>query len=93
MTSLGYNLSTDDGAGLLIATGDQITTDPMLDPVGLQDNGGPTHTIAFQAGSPAIDKGKDIAGAGQDQRGSVRPFDFAAIANAAGGDEKRHRGC
>jgi hypothetical protein len=86
VTSLGYNLSTDDGAGLLIATGDQITTDPMLDPVGLRNNGGPTDTVAILAGSPAIDKGKDFTGTGLDQRGSVRPFDFADIANAADGD-------
>jgi hypothetical protein len=86
VTSLGYNLSTDDGAGLLIATGDQITTDPMLDPVGLRNNGGPTDTVAILAGSPAIDKGKDLTGTGLDQRGSVRPFDFPDIANAADGD-------
>ena len=58
----------------------------MLDPAGLQDNGGPTQTIALQADSSAIDKGKDFTGTSQDQRGSVRPFDFAAIDNAAGGD-------
>src|SRR5882757_8839066 len=54
-TSLGYNLSSDDGAGILIATGDQINTDPMLGP--LQDNGGPTFTHALLPGSPAIDAG------------------------------------
>jgi hypothetical protein len=41
-TSLGYNLSSDDGAGILTGPGDQINTDPMLGP--LQDNGGPTFT-------------------------------------------------
>jgi len=54
-TSLGYNLSSDDGAGILIAAGDQINTDPMLGP--LQDNGGPTFTHALLPGSPAIDAG------------------------------------
>src|SRR5882757_2402542 len=54
-TSLGYNLSSDDGAGILIGTGDQINTDPMLGP--LQDNGGPTFTHALLPGSPAIDAG------------------------------------
>ena len=34
-----------------------ITGDPLLDPAGLQDNGGKTQTIALQVGSPAIDAG------------------------------------
>ena len=45
VTSLGYNLSSDNGNGLLIGPGDQINTDPILGP--LQDNGGPTFTHAF----------------------------------------------
>src|SRR5439155_24791920 len=40
VTSLGYNLSSDDGGGLLTAAGDQTNSDPLLGP--LQDNGGPT---------------------------------------------------
>jgi len=55
ITSLGYNLSSDNGGGFLTATGDQINTTAMLGP--LQDNGGPTFTHALQAGSPAIDAG------------------------------------
>ena len=55
VSSLGYNLSNDDGSGFLTATGDQINTDPMLGP--LQDNGGPTCTHELLAGSPAIDAG------------------------------------
>jgi hypothetical protein len=86
VTSLGYNLSNDDGGGFLTASGDQINTDPILDPNGLQANGGPTDTIALPLGSPAIDKGKDIGGTGHDQRGSARPFDLAGIPNATGGD-------
>jgi len=54
-TSLGYNLSSDDGSGFLTAIGDQINTNPMLGP--LQDNGGPTFTHAPLQGSPAIDAG------------------------------------
>jgi hypothetical protein len=54
-TSLGYNLSSDNGGGVLTGTGDQINTDPMLGP--LQDNGGPTFTHALLPGSPAIDTG------------------------------------
>ena len=55
VTSLGYNLSSDDGGGYLIGPGDQINTDPTLGP--LQDNGGPTFTHALLPGSPAIDAG------------------------------------
>src|SRR5712671_796064 len=36
------NLTSDDGAGFLTGTADQINTDPLLGP--LQDNGGPTFT-------------------------------------------------
>ena len=55
ITSLGYNLSSDNGSGYLIGPGDQINTDPMLGP--LQDNGGPTRTYALLRGSPAINTG------------------------------------
>jgi hypothetical protein len=55
MTSLGYNLSSDDGGGNLTGPGDQINTDPMIGP--LQDNGGPTLTHALLPGSPAINAG------------------------------------
>jgi hypothetical protein len=55
ITSLGHNLSSDDGGGFLTATGDQTNTDPMLGP--LQDNGGPTFTCALLPGSPAINAG------------------------------------
>jgi hypothetical protein len=55
ITSHGYNVSSDDGGGLLNGPGDQINTDPLLGP--LQDNGGPTLTHAPLPGSPAIDAG------------------------------------
>jgi len=55
VTSLGYNLASDNGGGFLTGSGDQINTDPMLGP--LQDNGGPTFTHALLLGSPAIDSG------------------------------------
>jgi hypothetical protein len=55
VTSLGYNVSSDDGGGFLTAPGDQINTDPVLGP--LQDNGGLTFTHALLPGSPAIDAG------------------------------------
>ena len=55
VSSLGYNLSNDNGGGFLTATGDRINTPPLLGP--LQDNGGPTFTHALLVGSPAINMG------------------------------------
>jgi hypothetical protein len=55
VTSLGYNLSSDDAGGLLNGPGDQVNTDPLLGP--LQNNGGPTFTHELLKGSPAIDAG------------------------------------
>src|ERR1043166_2432 len=51
--SHGYNISDDNGGGVLTGPGDQINTEPLLGP--LQDNGGPTFTHALLPGSPAID--------------------------------------
>jgi hypothetical protein len=68
VTSLGYNLSNDNGNGDLISPGDRINTDPMLGP--LQNNGGPTFTHALLPGSPAIDAGDpELTGSSYDQRG------------------------
>ena len=83
ITSEGYNLSSDDGGGFLSAAGDQINTDPKLGP--LQDNGGPTETMALLPGSPAQDQGKSF-GVTSDQRGFPRPVDIPSIPNASGGD-------
>ena len=55
VTSLGYNLSSDNGGGVLTGPGDQINTEPLLGP--LANNGGPTFTHALLSGSPAIDTG------------------------------------
>ena len=55
VTSLGYNISSDDGSGILTGPGDQTNIDPMLGP--LQDNGGPTLTHALLPGSPAVNAG------------------------------------
>jgi hypothetical protein len=70
VSSLGYNLSNDNGSGFLTATGDQINTDPMLGP--LQNNGGTTFTHGLLAGSPAIDAGDPsfTPPPNYDQRGS-----------------------
>ena len=74
ITSLGYNLSSDNGGGLLTGPGDQINTDPMLGP--LQNNGGLTFTHALLPGSPAIDMGDPnfTPPPFTDQRGYVRVY-------------------
>jgi CSLREA domain-containing protein len=51
-TDVGYNISDDATCGFS-ATGSANNLNPML--AALADNGGPTETIALQAGSPAID--------------------------------------
>ena len=84
VTSLGYNLCSDNGKFLFTGVGDQIKhRDPELGP--LQDNGGPTPTMKPLAGSPALDQGKSF-GLTIDQRGQPRPYDNPAIPNASAGD-------
>jgi hypothetical protein len=68
--SQGHNLSNDDGGGFLTGPGDLINTDPLLGP--LQDNGGPTQTMALLPGSPAVDAGDNTAAPAFDQRGLQR---------------------
>jgi hypothetical protein len=69
-TSLGHNLSSDGGGGFLTAPGDLTSTAPRQGP--LQDNGGPTQTMALLAGSPALDTGDPAESGVADQRGVVR---------------------
>jgi hypothetical protein len=55
-----FNLIGNGGSGELMngANGNQVgVADPGLDPNGLQNNGGPTQTIALLASSPAIGAG------------------------------------
>lgn len=51
----------------------------------LDDNGGPTMTIALLEGRPPIDKDNSF-GESTDQRGLVRPSNFVGIPDASGGD-------
>ena len=89
LLSLGHNLSSDGASGLLTATGDLVNTDPLLGP--LQDNGGPTPTMALLPGSPAIDAGDpdfdpdafDPA-LNTDQRGAGFPRVVKAVAAIGG---------
>lgn len=75
--SKGYNLSSDRSC-MFSSIGDMNQTDPMLGP--LQNNGGPTQTMALLSGSPAVDAGNPNGcrdGVGHllktDQRGAPRP--------------------
>jgi hypothetical protein len=70
-SSQGYNLSSDGGAGFLTGPGDLINANPLLGP--LQNNGGPTPTMALLPGSPAVDAGDNTGAPDFDQRGSGFP--------------------
>jgi hypothetical protein len=77
LTSKGYNLSGDNTCNFNNA-GDLNNTDPKLGP--LQNNGGPTQTMALLPGSPAIDAGNPLGCTDSkgnllktDQRGMPRP--------------------
>jgi hypothetical protein len=97
LTSQGYNLvGNGDGTPFINGVNHDLVgstatpLDPKLGP--LQNNGGPTLTMALLTGSPAIDQGAAAtdpatsASITTDQRGLTRPVDFPAIPNAAGGN-------
>jgi hypothetical protein len=88
ITDGGHNLDDGTSCGFSTATGSLVNTNPQLDPLGLQNNGGPTDTLALCTGtgvptgctaaSPAIDAGDQAVCAAapvnnRDQRGFVRP--------------------
>jgi hypothetical protein len=79
--SRGFNIDSTDQCGFHSA-GDKVNTEPLLGP--LQDNGGPTQTMAPLPISPAVDQGSAVAPT--DQRGVGRPIDFPSIANAPASD-------
>ena len=74
IVSHGHNISNDNAAGLLTATGDKPSTDPFFVSDIPQDNGGPTKTIAIGLfdSSPAINAGDDSVAPRRDQRGYFR---------------------
>jgi CSLREA domain-containing protein len=92
--SQGFNLigKKDGSTGFSAATDKKGTVasplNPLLDPKGLRNNGGPTQTVALVRGSPAIDKGTSNGLTGTlttDQRGFARTVD-KSVADATGGD-------
>ena len=77
LNSLGYNLLEDARNATITGdvTGNILGQDPLLDPNGLQFNGGLTRTIALLPDSPAIDAADPNNFPGTDQRGFQRPID------------------
>lgn len=78
LTDGGYNIDDGTTCGFSEANNSVPSTDPLLDPKGLQNNGGPTKTIQLLKGSPAISvipEGENGCGMEitTDQRGVKRP--------------------
>jgi hypothetical protein len=76
VTSQGHNLIGNGSGGTGFTATDLVGTaaspiDPLLGP--LQDNGGPTQTMALLPGSPAIDAGDNTDAPPFDQRGPGFP--------------------
>jgi hypothetical protein len=80
LTDLGDNLA-DDSTCELTAGSDLPDTSAGLDPSGLENNGGPTQTVALEPGSAAIDQVNNASLCpATDQRGAPRsvPCDIGA---------------
>ena len=69
--SLGHNLIGNIQGGSGFDDTDLLNVDPLLG--SLQDNGGPTQTMALQCRSPAIDAGDNTDAPDWDQRGPGYP--------------------
>jgi hypothetical protein len=70
LTSSGYNLIGNTYGGSGFDPTDLLNVDPRLGP--LQDNGGPTQTMALLSGSPALNAGDPAQLGVADQRGVIR---------------------
>jgi hypothetical protein len=71
LVSLGHNLIGNTGGASGFVASDLLNVDPLLGP--LQDNGGPTQTMALLPGSPAICAGDNTDAPQYDQRGPSLP--------------------
>ena len=71
LTSLGNNLIGNSTGGSGFAASDLLNFNPQLGP--LQNNGGPTQTLALLPGSPAINSGDTADAPAYDQRGPGFP--------------------
>ncbi|HSA59373.1 MAG TPA: choice-of-anchor Q domain-containing protein [bacterium] len=73
-TVVGPNIIQNlDGCEVVGDVSSLRSDDPLFDPAGLADNGGPTQTLALQAASPALDVGDNGSCELTDQRGTARP--------------------
>lgn len=87
VTSLGFNIISDDAAGCADTSSfnedDLLETDPLLE-AELTDHGGPTRVLSPRAASPAVD---GVGSSGEcttfDQTGAARPFDGDGDGDAA----------
>jgi hypothetical protein len=70
LSSSGYNLIGDTLSGTGFDPTDLLNVNPLLGP--LQNNGGPTQTMALLSGSPALNAGNPAQLGVADQRGVVR---------------------
>ena len=68
--SLGHNFVGDSAGVIAYGATDKLGVNPQLGP--LQNNGGPTFTMAPAAGSPVIDAGDPAGAPSTDQRGYAR---------------------
>jgi hypothetical protein len=71
LASSAYDLFGKSAGGSGYGSSDLLDVDPLLGP--LQDNGGPTQTMALLPGSPAIDSGDNTNAPDWDQRGTGYP--------------------
>ena len=71
LTSLGHNLIGNARGGSGFVSSDLLNVNPLLGP--LQNNGGPTQTMALLPGSPAIAAGDPTDAPEYDQRGPGFP--------------------
>jgi Right handed beta helix region len=88
VSSQGFNLigKTNNSTGWLSTDRKGSMAAPLDPQVGaLQDNGGPTFTVALWPGSPAIDAGAS-GGPATDQRGQPRPYNLPGVTNVVGGN-------
>ena len=79
ITSLGNNIASGSGGGVLNGAGDMSYTDPLLASA-LRNNGGRTPTYLLAPSSPAINAGNATGAPADDQRGVPRTsVDIGAV--------------
>ncbi len=89
ITDGGHNLDDGTTCGFSAANGSLSNTDPAMDPAGLQNNGGPTQTIALclGTGTPAGCTGRSPAIDAADRTVCIAPpvndFDQRGVARTA----------